>query len=347
MGNSVEKTREQVVYYQIILLGLVLHISQVIFFSLLRCPIPTYYNVFSVVFYLGILGCARARAFRPVVIGTHLEVCGFVVVCTLCCGWNIGVPLYCLALASLVYFNPFRRKYLVYLFAIGEGVLFLSLYWYMMGRTPLYTHMPASAVRLMYLYNAVACFAMIIYAAFASKLSATVTAKELQKENRHLVAIANYDFLTGLKTRRVFLQELENCPPDRDIIVAIGDLDDFKNINDTYGHFIGDHVLSTVAQLMLEHLGNDCICCRWGGEEFVFLFRNQEPDKVLGSLQQLCKAIAKQSFQYQEDRFCVTMTFGMVRGRPEGQCGELIEQADAQLYIGKQTGKNRVVFDEK
>ena len=279
--------------------------------------------------------------FRLTVSAIHLEVCLFVILTTVLGGWTLGAPIYLFAMASLVYFCPFRRRYIPYLFSALDIIVFVLLRVWSLGHTPYYRSPGSAAEFALYLYSALSCFAIILYAAFISGVSARVTRQALQDKNLSLTELANHDQLTGLLSRQALLNQLQESWTT--CILAMGDIDDFKSINDTYGHNGGDYVLRTIAQLMREHCGNQADLCRWGGEEFLFLFSEGTMESASQSVCSLCRAIEAYPFSYQQQSFHVTMTFGLYAGGDSCDTQSLIHSADLRMYAGKARGKNQVI----
>lgn len=332
----------QLVYFRIIALALAAHVSYVAIFALLKLPGMVAYNLCSALFYCAMQLAARRGAYRLVVSSIHVEVCIFAVVSTLAVGWEIGAALYLIALISLTYFCPFRHKWMPYVFSVLEIVVFLGLALYMRLACPGRLTVSETVGLWLFVYNACGCFIIIIYAAFSSKVSAAVSRQELQDENLSLSALANYDELTGFLTRHAFLTKMDK-PWDGLVALALGDIDDFKVINDTWGHLCGDQVLSESAELIRRELESTVSVCRWGGEEFLFLFTGLPLGVVEEKVRELCTAIAAHPFRFGQAEFHITMTFGIGMSSEVGTREELIALADRRMYEGKALGKNRVV----
>lgn len=331
------------VYLQIITLAIFCHASFVVIYALLSFTALVVYNVCSVAFYLVMFVSARRGMFRLAVSLIHLEVCLFVIAATVLGGWCLGTHLYLIAMASLVYFCPFQRRYIPYLFSALEIAVFLALRLWSIGGTACYPAPSGWISSALYLYSACACFAIILYSAFASGLSAAVTRKALQDENASLASLADHDQLTGLLNRRAFLTRL-NAAMDAPLVLAMGDVDDFKAVNDTYGHACGDFVLRELAALMTRRCGDGATLCRWGGEEFLLLFPGQRPQEVSATVSALLRDIEGHAFPYEKQDIRITMTFGLCPRDGETDPARLIRMADARLYEGKARGKNCVVW---
>lgn len=180
----------------------------------------------------------------------HLEVCVFVIAGTLALGWDAGLPLLLIALASLIYIRPYRCSWIPYLFSALEiGVfVFLKMAWDQEGMAPAISACLANAV---YLFNAAASFTIILVSSTIFNVSSALAQGRLRRKNEILQEAASTDSLTGVLTRYGLKEQLEPLQGKR-AVIALGDLDDFKRINDTYGHICGDYVLATAARLMQE-----------------------------------------------------------------------------------------------
>ncbi|MES9992292.1 MAG: GGDEF domain-containing protein [Candidatus Thiodiazotropha sp.] len=155
------------------------------------------------------------------------------------------------------------------------------------------------------------------------------------------------DQLTGLYNRRLFthLAEIEMKKIKRDgstISLMMLDIDDFKKVNDEYGHTCGDEVLKIIAATIHETVRPNDIVSRWGGEEFVILLANTDLDRALTVAERLRMNIINRTVLCQDAEFSITVTLGLATHRDHNQSLDtLIEQADRAMYIGKSNGKNQ------
>jgi len=339
-----EETYARKTYFQIILLALLAHSSFIIIFAYLSFGELCIYNIASVSFYLLMIRFVKRGYYRTAVSLVHLEVCIFVTVTYLLCGSNTGIELYLIAISSLVYFCPFDHKWIPYVFSVIELFLFLTLKFNFSGigiYPPIYPLYPMG----INIYNICASFIIILFSAFASNVSASVTKKRLEDKNASLSTLANYDQLTGLLSRHSFLDRFEKLDKES-VVIAMGDIDDFKIINDTYGHNCGDYVLTTVSSLMKDCCMGAADVCRWGGEEFLFLFYSASFDEAHQNISGLREDISRFDFIFGNVPFHVTITFGLYEGQKKDGFYELVRHVDKRLYLGKATGKNRVVIKD-
>lgn len=171
--------------------------------------------------------------------------------------------------------------------------------------------------------------------------------RNLRIYNRQLKQMSETDTLTKLVNRRFAereFNELDNKSNLELISIAIGDIDFFKRINDTYGHECGDYVLSTVATIFKNTMSKKGFVARWGGEEFIFMFENRNGDDAFVELEKLRKEISNYPFQYCNNKFNITMTFGLEEYNNKDTAIKTIESADKKLYQGKESGRNCVVY---
>ncbi|PKO91468.1 MAG: hypothetical protein CVU16_07820 [Betaproteobacteria bacterium HGW-Betaproteobacteria-10] len=167
-----------------------------------------------------------------------------------------------------------------------------------------------------------------------------------------LEKLANKDGLTGLTNHRHFMlvadAELQRAQRyQRPITVGMADLDCFKQINDTYGHAAGDTVLRTYAALMLDTLRQSDLICRYGGEEFAFVFPESplpETAKLAERFRALC---ADYDIRLADGRLIrVTMSIGLADAS-DCPIEVALKRADEALYEAKRLGRNRVVVAGK
>lgn len=173
--------------------------------------------------------------------------------------------------------------------------------------------------------------------------------RKLYLSNRELRKISHTDPLTKLMNRRFAEEEFKELEANYNkqenlISIAIGDIDFFKNVNDTYGHDAGDHVLSTLAAKFETFMKDYGFVVRWGGEEFLFVFENSNGDNAYIALEKLRSDIEQMTMTFKDQQLKVTMTFGVEEYGPLIGMDNTIKEADKKLYLGKSSGRNKVVY---
>ncbi len=127
--------------------------------------------------------------------------------------------------------------------------------------------------------------------------------------------------------------------------LIIFDLDLFKNVNDTYGHVAGDHVLIDLATLVQGMLRTEDVFARYGGEEFTIILRGIPLDAAGVLAERVCKAVEEHVFMFGQNRLPVTISAGVAAVCPEiAHAVDLVEAADTALYAAKKAGRNQVLL---
>ena len=132
--------------------------------------------------------------------------------------------------------------------------------------------------------------------------------------------------------------------PSENFSIAIGDIDFFKKVNDTYGHNCGDQVLTDLAKLFKEKTLGLGHVCRWGGEEFLFFFPGLNLDEASTLMDNIRLAISDLTIVYKDVSLHVTMTFGLEEYDYNSSPSEMVKHADDKLYYGKTHGRDTVIF---
>lgn len=157
---------------------------------------------------------------------------------------------------------------------------------------------------------------------------------------------AYLDALTGLFNRRfadVYLRNLVSTPTPGSSYVAMVDIDDFKQVNDTFGHAAGDAVLRRVGGILKDHTRKTDMAARWGGEEFLVVLKGTASENAVKVLDKIRRLVEEEAFRHQDQDIRVTITIGAA-ATAGGNIQKCISNADGCLYTGKSAGKNRVVM---
>ena len=168
--------------------------------------------------------------------------------------------------------------------------------------------------------------------------------KQVLQEKQHYYSLASHDHLTKIYNRQMFdtLFEKEFLRAERyanKISLILFDIDNFKMINDTFGHKKGDEVLIKIAACVTNFLRESDIFARWGGEEFVVLMLHTDINQAIQKADELREAISKLEFDFEEK---ITCSFGVAQIQDLDDITATFIQADKALYRAKERGKNRV-----
>lgn len=165
--------------------------------------------------------------------------------------------------------------------------------------------------------------------------------------HHELIDLAIYDSLTGFFNRRHFRtlldEEVDKAKNGAALSLLMLDLDHFKDVNDRYGHLVGDQVLSAVAQVIRESVPASAPIGRLGGEEFGLALRDAALAEATALAEIVRAAIASRPIETREHRLAVTMSVGVAQSGTHGDTSaDLLGYADAALYRAKEGGRNRV-----
>ncbi len=197
---------------------------------------------------------------------------------------------------------------------------------------------------VMYNVNATLAFGAIILYTAIYNIRMANKSLELQQ-------MADHDFLTGIFNRQRLqkildaeirrAEKLSECH----LLVAIADIDFFKEINDTYGHEIGDAALKELSDIFSEHGDKGLIYGRWGGEEFLLIAPENMSYKQFGEmLETLRREVEDNEFAHDDHTIKFTISIGAAEYERGMTAEQLVDLADDRLYSAKGNGRNKVVY---
>ncbi len=219
-------------------------------------------------------------------------------------------------------------------------LMIVVIFWTPWGRSLLqYQYTDSFMLRFPMIYLAFYLMALFLEAIRAKTQSRLV---EAERRYQHLYA---HDALTGIYNRYGFNERLNQIffdPSVQELGLLILDLDLFKQVNDTYGHDVGDIVLKSAADTLLRLAGDTAAVCRWGGEEFTVLLCDGEDPMELA--ERIRREIETSEIAISSGSIHVTVSIGVcgVRDRSGITIADLVKSADKCLYQAKAAGRNQV-----
>jgi diguanylate cyclase (GGDEF)-like protein len=192
---------------------------------------------------------------------------------------------------------------------------------------------------------------LVAEASFFSLKNASLY-EALRVEKDKLKEISITDPLTGIYNHNFFYKRLDE-EFDRasrygmPLSVVMMDIDNFKEINDTYGHIVGDRVLKKISELFKESVRKSDVIARYGGEEFAEILTYTQKNGAAEEAERLRKLVSELTFDGVEAELKVTLSLGVAEYNEDKikNSGELVDRADRALYKAKNEGKNRVEMD--
>jgi len=165
------------------------------------------------------------------------------------------------------------------------------------------------------------------------------------KELEDFKLMSFVDPLTKLNNRRyseVFMDRMQRDKMERTCCFALLDIDNFKNVNDTFGHNIGDVVLAKFGEILRENVRNTDLACRWGGEEFLIVLNKCDLETGYIALENIRRTVEQAVVSVDGNDINFTITGGAAVWDDEG-LEKTLDICDKNLYIGKRSGKNKIV----
>ncbi|WP_293265269.1 diguanylate cyclase [Neptunomonas sp.] len=198
-------------------------------------------------------------------------------------------------------------------------------------------------------YVTVAHFINIMIAGIPFIISLTVIRFISVTQEEIMNKQASLDSLTGLYNRRmateVALKTMQQASRKGEpVSIALGDIDYFKRINDTFGHAEGDHVLREVALFFRSRLREADIISRWGGEEFLIVLPGVDGNSAYSKIDKLRQFFEKEVKVENDTNYAVQVSFGVVECTTGVTFEECLKRADDALYLSKENGRNKVTL---
>ena len=309
-------------------------------------------NIFSIMIYANLFATLHQREYLRYGKFVYGETLLQAVFATLFLGWESGFQLWLIGAVACYYFPHFISEEnrdgrwmdsgSAVFSGMFSGLLYLLLY--SIRNTDdclsLSKDVPEWAQTYTYYMNIILVTAFLIF-------YTTIVLYRLRRNQEDLKKNARHDPLTKLYNRHA-LQGLIDCARDKadhlswDFVVAIADIDFFKEVNDTYGHEAGDHVLQTISDVILSKLDEDFTYAgRWGGEEFLFIVEGSE-DQVVEKLEDFRNTVENLHIWHDDKQIGVTISIGGARYSPGDDFDKILNRADRNLYTVKNNGRNAV-----
>lgn len=300
-----------------------------------------WHSIPTIAAYIAMYGLIRRNKLDVYVLVIYIVITAYMAAGTVCLGFDAGYQMYCASLIPLAFYMSYlgdmlhTRKLNAMVTSLLLVLVFLVSTSFALIHGPIYDVDKHFIYRCM-VGNSVAVFCFLIgYTSLIHKLVGST--------EKRLAEMAHRDQLTGLFNRHymmTYMDELcQQMPTDQ--WIAMLDIDEFKVINDTYGHHGGDYVLTELTRIMRQVCG-DCVIARWGGEEFLIVTNGTAQEHEL--IEKLRQAVAEATFVFEDQIIPVTITAGIADYEAGQSIDKWIQSADRKMYLGKNSGKNQVVY---
>ena len=280
-----------------------------------------------------------------------LEISVMSVITTVFVGWDTGFSNLLFACITASFYFPLvvkteKRNMLSLCFCILILLCYFVCYLLTNILIPI-TPLSRSWTIFFFIFNTLLSMALMVAFSFLFVWELMSKQRILQQQNDQLDELAHKDPLTHLLNRRSMNELIETHMDNlkktgRRFTIVLGDIDNFKSVNDTYGHEAGDMVLVAVSEIISRNVGPSDLVSRWGGEEILILLSDPLEAATL-TTDRIRKRIDENIVSHEGQDIHVSMTFGAAESIPGFRIEHLIQQADDKLYYGKKHGKNQVV----
>lgn len=256
-------------------------------------------------------------------------------------GANMGVYLILGIIALAIYFPRPYQKIMIVLNILLDIVIIIVSYLYPSTIEVMTKESQIGTMLCSYIIVAIA--AAVIISMLIQQY--VVQYNQVIKISQVLEYAANHDALTGVYNRRYLLNTLNQwIYGGKQFLFVLIDVDDFKKVNDTFGHVYGDEVLVKLTEMMMDEMKDKGIVTRYGGEEFMLLFEKPDFKEAIDTLKSIQKSLKEYSMETKQTE--ITFSGGMVEYNQSinSKIDELFYNADQKLYEAKNGGKNKIVL---
>lgn len=348
--NTQQKMEYAVNVFRLIIISCIFaHAIYCLMFLLMKILFLVYFNIGSILLYSVLYLQIAKKRYLLIALFIYIEVSCFSAISTIMLGWDYGFMYLIVCLIGTCFYCPFKKDLTPYIFCTAEIMLFICVRVYTLYANSNSAYgINADVQHQFFILNTCFSFIMMLLTSGMNTASINLTQSALIKKNNDLQYLVNTDPLTNLLNRRGMFRILEETMENskkkkKTFSIIIGDIDDFKKVNDTYGHDCGDFILKQISQTICSYTRNEDYVCRWGGEEILILFSDTNAQDAYTIINRIRMIIDDTTFSYYDKDLSITMTFGICDSMHDFNLNKIIMEADKCLYEGKRTGKNRVV----
>ncbi len=352
LGGKMQMTNRQK-YHALIGSIVSVHVLLLVVFYIYHVTPMFIFNIFSVISYALCFWLMRGdhEHYLAVFFITDLEVILHSFAASICIGWQFGFAQYIIAIVPVGFYICYTLELKRYRFTIAtlaavfSAIAFLSCKFLSFFVEPLVILDNIALELVLYVFNSLCAFTFLILFSLIFIFEIKLSSNQLKHQNAILDKLASTDPLTGLYNRRsmdIFLSQAVATESNFALIMC--DIDDFKKVNDTYGHDLGDVVLKGVASITAEQVKEQGYVCRWGGEEILILLNNASEENTFRIAENIRRNVANRMFDLNEKWIHCSLTLGIAFDHSDEAVEEMITRADYKLYRGKRSGKNVVIM---
>lgn len=352
LGGRMQMTNRQKFHALIGSIAFV-HVFLLVVFYIFHITPMFIFNIFSVIAYAFCFWLMHGERehYLTIYFITETEVILHTFAASICIGWQFGFAQYIIAMIPVAFYICYTLELRRYKFTIATISAFFSAVAFLFCKFFTFLQEPVVVIDniilelALYVFNTFCIFSLLIIFSLIFIFEIKLSSNQLKHQNAILEKLASTDPLTGLYNRRsmdIFLSQAVET--DSNFAVIMCDIDDFKKVNDTYGHDFGDVVLKGIANITAEQVKEQGYVCRWGGEEILILLNNVSEENSLRVAENIRRNVSNQVFDMNETWVRCSITLGIAFHHSDEAVEETITRADYKLYRGKRSGKNVVIM---
>ncbi len=356
LPNIRELFKKSLLMYYMIICGMALvHLFYIFFFRSIGSTFLSVLNIFSLLFYIAMFFIFFYSRSLSVLNSAVFEVCihafwaaliigpgngfEFFIACSLFAGFNLN------------YITKPTKLQALFMICFAFGLLFGIRF--IPGTTDLSgirVYPVQSALDFIFIFNSLVTIAVFGAMLFIFYTFVKTDKEYLTKQNYRLTELAYMDSLTQLLNRRAMKLRLESALDikkvcQQEFVIAIADVDDFKQINDNFGHDCGDIVLKAVVDIIKENVRSTDYVSRWGGDEILILFNQSSISGAMSTIERIHNEVCETKVNYNGEKIPVSLTIGVCGSENYYMYQDVILEADRRLNDGKQRGKHCIIYD--
>jgi len=318
---------------------LIIHIFYLVLFIIAKFSILIYIDIAAIAIYLAFFILLKFKKYYLYALLCGNEFFAFIAITTVMLGFATGFHFYLIGLCVVSFFTSYfskSRDIKGSLVWVGLSlVIYLTLYFVTKFNEPYYVVADWLEITLF------ATHAILVFVFIAAYL--LVFLKYAFSLESKIMNESRTDELTQINNRYGLFDYYDLLKDKQNKALALFDIDDFKVINDKYGHTAGDYILRKVADMTTSILKDDFVC-RFGGEEFVVVLGKKENESYFDKLDSLRKSIEEEAFEFEGKIIKITITIGVAKCANDISLDNWVELADKKMYQGKKKGKNIVII---
>lgn len=345
MGSNDSTAKEQSFLFNVNKIFLVIHLLMLVMFSSLGVDLMAGVNLISICFYFLAFSLTKSEKLSIYVYSVAVEILLHMIFAVVCLGIQCNFQLFLIDAMFFLFAMDYvvlrkkKKNHVAILLCCVYAIALIILYMFDGFYTPLYK-LDSVVIKSI-------SIAMISGVVFLIIICMMCLLHFMSSEEGAMEKQAQFDALTELPNRFYMMEKLKNlfeAEKQGEYFLAMIDIDDFKKINDSFGHNVGDDALKILARTIVSKArGVELSYCRWGGEEFLLLGKCVDGEVPKNFLDELRVEINSKSFWTSKGSGRMTVTIGAGKYKVGQDYKEWINFVDKQLYVGKCTGKNKVV----